>query len=81
MQIWWSQGIVKEKKAHFRLTCVTQKCRCLNFSVLGNESTQEVKRSSLLFQQNLTSIVGVAHVLPLAPTLGTEYSNSPLLKL
>ena len=81
MQIWWSQGIVKEKKAQFRLTRVTQKCRCLNFLVLGKEKIQEVKRSSLLFQQNLTSIVGVAHVLPLAPTLGTEYSNSPLLKL
>ena len=45
------------------------------------KSNKNIKRSSLLFQQNLTSIVGVAHVLPLAPTLGTEYSNSPLLKL
>ena len=69
MQIWQPQGIVKEKKAHFRLTCVTQKCRCLNFLVLGKESTQEVKRSCLFFQQNLTSIVGLAHVSPLAPTL------------
>ena len=69
MQIWLPRGIVKEKKVDFRLTCIAQKRCCLNFLVLGKESIQEVKRSCLLFQQNLTSIVGLAHVLPLAPTL------------
>ena len=28
--LWYRQGIQKEKKAHFRLTCVTRKRRCLN---------------------------------------------------
>jgi len=30
IQIWWCQGMSKEKKFHFRLTCVAQKRRCLN---------------------------------------------------
>ena len=80
MQIWWRQGILKEKKVYFRLTCVTQKRLCLNSLVLGKESILEVKRSCLLFQQNLTSIVGLAHVLPLAPMLGNRIFKFPTLK-
>ena len=30
LQIWWPQGILKEKKTHFWLTFVPQKCISLN---------------------------------------------------
>ena len=30
IQIWWRQGILKKKKAHFRFTCVAQKRHRLN---------------------------------------------------
>ena len=30
IQIWWRQGLLKEKKAHFRLMCVAEKGGCLN---------------------------------------------------
>ena len=30
IQIWLRQGLLKEKKAHFQLTCFAQKRRCLS---------------------------------------------------
>ena len=40
MQIWKRQDTLKEKKAHFRSTCIAQKRRCLN-SLIGRLSNRD----------------------------------------